>query len=89
MRAIATTRCGCCAADWPVTRLACPFCGEADADRLLRRFAAGDADRYQRVDCATCGRVLKVVATLNPLSAPGLLVAELSTVHLDLLDEPS
>jgi hypothetical protein len=78
-------RCGLCAAGWPADRLRCPACGEADHRAILYRFVEGQGDRHRLALCETCGFGLKVVATLGPLSAPGLLVAELATVHLDLI----
>lgn len=80
-------RCGLCAADWDGERLRCPFCGETDHRRLDYRFAEGEQDRYRLSRCESCGGQLKVISTLAPIPAPGLLVAELATVHLDLSAE--
>ena len=80
-------RCGLCAADWEGERLRCPFCGETDHHRLHYLFAEGEQDRHRLSLCDTCGGRLKVVSTLAPLSAPGLIVAELATVHLDVRGE--
>jgi hypothetical protein len=77
-------RCGLCAADWEGDRLRCPFCDETDHRRLSYRFAESEPDRYRLALCATCGGRLPVIATLAPLSAPGLLVAELATIPLEL-----
>jgi hypothetical protein len=79
-------RCGLCAADWPGERLRCPFCGETDHRRLSYLFAEGEPDRYRLCRCETCGGRVKVVASLAPLSAPGLLVAELASAHLEPTD---
>jgi FdhE protein len=75
-------RCGLCAADWAGQRLRCPLCDETDHRRLHYRFAEGEPDRYRLGLCDSCGGSLLVVATLSPLSSPGLLVAELATAHL-------
>lgn len=80
-------RCGVCAADWAGDRLRCPFCGETDHRRLSYRFAEDRPDAERLCVCETCGGRLAVVATLTPLSAPGLLVAELAAVHLGLADD--
>jgi hypothetical protein len=77
-------RCGWCAADWPTERLRCPHCGTSDPALLHYSFAEGEESRHRLAHCDACGLSLKVVSTLSPLSAPGLLVAELSMVHLDL-----
>ena len=76
-------RCGLCAADWEGERLRCPFCDETDHRKLSFIAAEGEQDRYRVSLCESCGGRLKVVATLGPLTAPGLLVAELATSHLD------
>ena len=76
-------RCGVCAGDWPGDRLRCPFCGETDHRRLGYAFIDGEGDRHRLAACDSCGARLKVVSTLRPLSAPGLLVAELAMARLD------
>ncbi len=76
-------RCGLCASDWAGERLRCPFCGETDHRRLHYRFAEGEQDRHRLAICDICEGRLKVVSTLAPISAPGLLIAELATVHLE------
>jgi FdhE protein len=78
-------RCGLCAGEWPGDRLRCSFCGETDPQALHYRFVEGDRDRHRLALCDRCGGGLKVVSTLMPLSPPGMLVAELDTVHLDLI----
>jgi FdhE protein len=78
-------RCGLCAAEWPGDRLRCSFCGATDPQALHYRFVEGERDRFRLALCDRCGGGLKVVSTLAPLNPPGLLVAELETVHLDLI----
>ncbi|GAC1474188.1 MAG: hypothetical protein NVSMB9_24080 [Isosphaeraceae bacterium] len=75
-------RCGVCAADWEGERLRCPFCGITDHRKLHYRFVEGQQDQYRLGICDGCGGSLKVVSTLRPLTAAGLLVAELATLHL-------
>jgi FdhE protein len=79
-------RCGLCAAEWPGDRLRCSFCGETDPQALHYRFVQGERDRHRLALCDRCGGGLKVVSTLAPMTPPGLLVAELETVHLDMID---
>ena len=76
-------RCGLCAADWEGERLRCPFCNETDHRKLSFVAVEGEQDRFRIALCDSCGGTLKVIATLGPISAPGLLVAELATTHLD------
>jgi hypothetical protein len=80
-------RCGFCAAGWPAARGRCPSCGQSDPKLLRYLLAEQDCDRYRLVLCDACGGRLKVIATLSPLSPPGLVVAELATLHLDLIRE--
>lgn len=79
-------RCGTCALGWPTGRLACAACGHDDAARRRTLAVAGEEARARLQVCDACGFRLKVLSTLGPLSAPGLVVAELSLVHLDWID---
>jgi hypothetical protein len=78
-------RCGLCGAGWPASRGRCPFCAQSDPRAALYVAAEEDHGRCRLVLCETCGGKLKVIATLAPLSAPGLVVAELATLHLDFV----
>jgi hypothetical protein len=80
-------RCDRCAADWPWDHFRCPFCGQADHRALLYQCFEGQGDRYRLVLCEGCGGRIKLITTLAPVSPPGLLVAELATIHLDLIDD--
>ena len=76
-------RCDCCGADWTANRLQCLYCGDVDHRSLHYHFAEGEQNRFRLAVCDRCGGRLKVIATLKPLSAPGLIVAQLAMVHLD------
>jgi len=80
-------RCDRCAADWPGEHFRCPFCCESDHRALRYTFVPGEQDRYRLSICDRCGGRIKIIATLAPLSPPGLLVAELAAIHLDLIDD--
>jgi FdhE protein len=80
-------RCDRCAADWPSQHFLCPFCGMSNHRSLRYVFVEGEQDRYRLAICDDCGGRLKIIATIAPLSPPGLLVAELAAVHLDLIDD--
>jgi FdhE protein len=77
-------RCGLCAAEWEFPRLLCPFCGERDHNQLGYFGVEGEESRYRAATCDACRGYVKMVATLTPLSAPALLVANVATLHLDL-----
>jgi FdhE protein len=77
-------RCGWCAADWEFPRLRCPFCGNHD-HRLLGFFhVEGEENRCRAATCEECRRYVKMISTLDRLSAPQLLVTDLATIYLDL-----
>ena len=80
-------RCGLCAGDWPGGRLRCPSCGESSPNRLRYSFVDGEQERLRLARCDSCSYHWKVVSTLTPLSAPGLLVSDLASIHLDILGE--
>jgi formate dehydrogenase maturation protein FdhE len=80
-------RCGLCAADWAGERLRCPSCGEVRAKSLQFSYVDGEQDRHRLAHCETCLYDWKVVSTLTALSPPAMIVADLATVHLDLLLE--
>jgi hypothetical protein len=80
-------RCGLCAADWAGERLRCPSCGEVRAKSLQFSYVDGEQDRHRLAHCETCLYDWKVVSTLTTLSPPAMIVADLATVHLDLLLE--
>jgi FdhE protein len=82
-------RCGRCALGWPMARLGCPSCGPGPGpDRaMVSRSFEGQSERYRLLSCGLCGLRLKVLATLDRLTPPGLLVAELATLHLDQIPD--
>jgi FdhE protein len=78
-------RCGLCAAQWELSRLRCLYCGNRDHHHLGYLYVEGEQGKCRAATCDQCGHYLKMVSTLTPLSAPGLLVTDLATLHLDLL----
>jgi len=80
-------RCARCAASWPTPRVGCPLCLTNDHRALSYRDADGRGDRHRLLDCSACGGRLKILSTLAPLSPPGLFVADLASIHLDLIDD--
>jgi FdhE protein len=78
-------RCGLCASGWEFPRLRCAYCGGADHRHLGYFHAEGEEGRYRAGTCDACRGYVKMVSTLAPLTGPALLVADLATVHLDLV----
>lgn len=77
-------RCGLCAAEWEFPRLLCPFCGNRDHETLGYFAVQGEESRHRATRCDVCQRYVKMVSTLGPLTAPGLLAADVATLYLDL-----
>jgi FdhE protein len=78
-------RCGLCASDWSCQRLLCPFCGSRSHADIAYLYEEQQQATQRAVTCERCHCYYKSIATLTPLSAPRLLVADLATLHLDLV----
>jgi FdhE protein len=78
-------RCGLCASDWSSERLLCPFCGSRSPGDMAYLYEEQQEATQRAVTCERCHCYYKSIATLTPLSAPQLLVADLATLHLDLV----
>ncbi len=78
-------RCGLCAGDWTVERLLCPFCGSRAHTDIAYLYEEAQQATQRAVTCERCHCYYKAIATLAPLSTPQLLVADLATLHLDLV----
>jgi FdhE protein len=77
-------RCGLCAFGWEMPRLWCPFCDTRDHRQLGYFFVEGEEGKQRVATCDACRGYVKTVTTLTELSEPGLLVAEMTTLPLDL-----
>jgi FdhE protein len=78
-------RCGLCAANWPVPRLWCPFCGNARHEQLGFLHNVDEEGRYRAAVCEACRGYVKMVTTLAALPPLHLLLADALTLHLDLM----
>ncbi len=78
-------RCGLCAAAWEFARLRCPCCDTRDHEQLGYLQIEGEEGKYRAAICKACRGYVKMVATLALLSGPQLLVADVATLHLDLI----
>lgn len=78
-------RCGWCASEWEFSRLQCPFCGTRDHRLLGYLHVEGEETRYRAAVCEACRSHVRMVSTLAALDEPRLLVADLATLHLDLI----
>lgn len=78
-------RCGLCGAGWLVDRIFCPFCETRDHRQLQDLFVKGEESRCRVSVCDACRGFVRGLSTLAALTEPGLLVAELETLHLELI----
>ena len=76
--------CGRCAGWWPFPRAVCPWCSEADPNRLPS--FVPDERRAVRIDgCETCGHYVKTFDLREPGAGELVpLVDDVATVSLDL-----
>jgi FdhE protein len=78
-------RCGWCASDWSFPHLTCPHCGTGDHRSLGYLSVEGREDRERAATCDECQGYVKTIGVLSALSPPELLVADVATLHLDLI----
>ncbi len=78
-------RCGLCAAAWEFPRLRCPFCHAADHRQLSYFYVEAEEGKCRAATCGACRGYVKMMSSLTELPPPRLLVADLATMHLDLV----
>jgi len=77
-------QCGLCRTEWDFKRVACPFCGTEDQEKL--RYFFDEKDDIYRVEvCDECKGYLKTIDARKAEREIVLLVEDLATVHLDLI----
>jgi FdhE protein len=73
--------CGCCRTRWAFKRVACPFCGNEDANRL--GVLELDQEPELRLDvCEECKGYVKTYTGTRDLE---LVLSDWPTLHLDVL----
>jgi FdhE protein len=77
-------RCSLCGHGWEFPRLACPYCGCNDHHQLGYFHVEGEEGQYRATTCDACKGYVKMLATLQALTSPQLLAADVATLHLDL-----
>jgi FdhE protein len=78
-------RCGRCGSGWGLAILRCPYCGEANHQRL-GSLTAEDGEARCSVDtCLTCGGYIKTRTTLQATPAYAVILEDLATVDWDLV----
>jgi FdhE protein len=78
-------RCGRCGGDWGLALLRCPYCGEANHQRL-GSLTPEDNDAACTVDtCLTCQGYVKTRSVLQPTPPYAVVLEDLATVEWDLV----
>jgi FdhE protein len=78
-------RCGRCGSGWGLAILRCPYCGEANHQRL-GSLRAEDNEATCTVDtCATCKGYVKTRTTLQAVPTYAVILEDLATVDWDLV----
>jgi FdhE protein len=76
--------CGTCGYCWNFPRIACPFCGNIDQERL--GYFQAEKEKEYRVDyCRECKKYIKTVDLREPDMPLDLEIESAATLHLDLL----
>jgi FdhE protein len=78
-------RCGRCGGDWGLALLRCPYCGEANHQRL-GSLTTEDNEATCTVDtCLTCKGYVKARAVLQPTPPHAVILEDLATVEWDIV----
>ncbi len=78
-------RCGLCASSWQVANIFCPFCNARTHFDIGYLYDESQEAEQRAMTCERCHCYYKAVATLATIPTPGLFVADLETLHLDLI----
>lgn len=77
--------CPACSTTWRFPRLKCVNCGIDNHEKLRMLYAEGKSrERYADV-CDNCKRYLKVIDTRKMARSPIMMIADASTLHIDML----
>ena len=77
-------RCGCCGGDWRTEWLRCPFCGEADHEKLGSLVSPDKLGRETIEVCDRCSGYVKTMTTLRAIRPEHVVLQDLATVVLDI-----
>lgn len=77
-------RCGACGGDWRAPWLTCPFCDNADHDRLRGLVPAAGGELRKVEACGVCHGYVKTFTTLTARPAAAVMAADLDSIELDV-----
>jgi len=79
-------QCSFCACQWRLERVACPYCGNREAESLHYLVSENEGEDAYRIDvCDQCNSYIKTVDARKLDYEPDLDLEDIVTVHLDLL----
>ena len=78
-------RCARCGGDWGGAWLRCPYCGEADHQRLGRLLPEGRDETHKVETCTACKGYIKTLTTLQGSPPHTVVLEDLATVDLDIV----
>ncbi len=77
-------RCARCGHDWAFPAMRCFACDETDHAKLTTLAPEGQAEATRASACDTCGSFIKELATLRAWAADEIVLADLSSLELDV-----
>ena len=77
-------RCGGCGGEWGSAWLRCPFCGEADHEKLGSLRSPDTLERQTIEVCEACRSYVKTVTTLTSIRPEDVVLQDLATLVLDV-----
>ena len=78
------SRCGRCAAEWPVQCLSCTYCGTTDHNELISLRPENASLTWMIDACNRCLGYLKTFTTLQATPAPRIILDDLASVEFDV-----
>ena len=78
-------RCSLCGGDWVYPLLRCPYCENANHEKLGYFFVEGEEKKHRIYVCEECKGYLKVFPTLDPTPPEFLNLEDLATLHFDVV----
>ena len=76
--------CELCGTQWAFQRIGCPFCGNADQERL-GYLEPEEETGFRVYFCKNCLKYIKTIDKREIEEAPPLVLADIVTLHLDLI----
>lgn len=77
-------RCGRCGCGWPMTILACTYCGTTDHEMLGTLVVDDRKSQFSVEVCNGCSGYLKACTTLQATPSDEIMVTDLASVEFDL-----